>query len=118
MTRGGTHGGVRGARAAAGEQEVGDVPRIERAVGNAVGRRGRVEDGGRMTEPRGVETGGVMVVHRPAAVGHEVAELPFRLDIALSQHVVPHIAAAFALAGEKLKPVPAPSGPRRGPRDF
>ena len=90
---------------AAGHQQVGDVPRVEAAVGDRVGEAvvlvaARDADGGAAVE----EAVGVVVVHRPAAVGHAVGEELLRDDVVLGEHVVADEASVLALAGHVAHP--------------
>ena len=57
-----------------------------------------------------LEAGRVVVVHGPAAVGHEVVEAAAGLDVVLGEDVVADVAAALALGGQELDPVQGPVG--------
>ena len=98
-------GGVGDADVAAGEEEVFHVARVERAVRNVVRGLDADRDVGRGVT---LEAVGVVVVERPAAVGHDVGELAERFDVALGEDAVAHVAAALALAGEEADPVERP----------
>lgn len=47
----------------------------------------------------------MMIVQRPAAVGHDVLAMPARHHIVLREDVRPHEARRLALAGERADPV-------------
>ncbi len=105
MTRGRGKRGVSDGDIASGKKEIGNVARVETAIGNSV-RRGRRMKDGRLT---GIENAGrVVVVHGPAAVSDQVGELATGADVVLGQDVVADEAAIFPFAGKRAHPFQCP----------
>ena len=98
---GGTHCHVGGGDVSAGKEQVVDVLRVERPVGDPVGLRSGVEDGGSAGV---VERRRVVVVHGPAAVADHVVKLALFFHIVLGQHMIADVPDIFPFAGEHADP--------------
>lgn len=58
--------------------------------------------------PRIEDTGGMMIVHAPASVGHDIIETPLCAHIVLGEDVVPKVPSALPLAGQGADPFDGP----------
>ena len=58
-----------------------------------------MKDGGLFLHSRSPEAGRVMIVHGPAAIGHDIREPAFRFHVILGQDMVTDETAALALPG-------------------
>ena len=96
-----------GAYVASGKEHIFNVCRIKHSVGNTVRRWCGVKGRRRFVGGR-LEASGIVIVYLPAAVGDEVVEFTARLHLVLFQEMVAHVAAAFALAGQKANPFKLP----------
>ena len=93
---------VRDAHDAAADEEIVDVARVERAVGDLVDALGVPLVAAR---PLAEDAVGRVQVDRPAAEGDGVRMLPLFDDVLLNHHRVALEAAAFALAGDVPHPL-------------
>ena len=90
---------------APGEEQVGDVLRIQAAVRDAVRRGGSAPD---VRIAVVVEAVRMVVVERPSAECRDVVKMPAGQNVALRHDVVADHAAGFALAGEEAEKVELP----------
>lgn len=102
---GGAHGRMRNGDIAPGEHQIWNGTGIQAAKGNAVGRRSGMENVWRL---RGAKARGMMIIHRPAAVGHLVIKAAAGKDIIFGHGKGAGIAPAFALSGQRANPAQAP----------
>ena len=90
-----------GGDVSAGKEQVVDVLRVERPVGDPVGLRSGVENGGGAGV---VERSRMVVVHRPAAICDHVIESALFFHIVLCQHVVTDVPDIFPFSGKNADP--------------
>ena len=96
-----------GADVASRKEKIFDICGIKHAVGDPVRRGSGVKRGCGVIR-RSFESGGIVVVHRPAAVCDGVRKLSACLYIALCERVGTYISARFAFAGQKSYPFKLP----------
>ena len=96
-----------GAYVASGKEHIFNVCRIKHAVGNTVRRWCGVKGRRRFVGGR-LEASGIVIVHRPSAVGYHIVEFSACLDIVLRKSVRADVSARFALAGQKANPFKLP----------
>ncbi len=93
---------------AASKHQVRDIAMVETAIRDAIGRGRGVKDRRRRADAHGPQAGRVVVIHRPATIGHQVREAAFSQDVVLSEHMVTQVAARLALAWQEPHPVDGP----------
>ena len=102
---GGTQCHMRYTDIASGKPEIFDISGIKRTVRDAEITRSGVKD---RRFAAVTETGGVVIVHRPAAVSDYIIKTAAAFHIMLIEQMIPHITAALPFARQETDPIQSP----------